>query len=35
METMESISEYGIFPLGDYDFEETTVTKTNYPNVVD
>lgn len=35
MKTMESISEYGIFPLGDYDFEETTVTKSEYPNVVD
>ena len=32
---MESISEYGIFPLGDYDFEETTVSKEKYPNVVD
>jgi len=30
-----SISEYGIFPLGDYDFEETTVTQDTYPNVVD
>lgn len=35
MKTMESISEYGIFPLGDYDFEETTVSKEEYPNVVD
>lgn len=32
---MESISKYGIFPLGDYDFEETTVTKSEYPDVVD
>ena len=32
---MESISEYGIFPLGDYDFEKTTVSKEEYPNVVD
>ena len=35
MENMESISKYGIFPLGDYDFEETTVTKSEYPDVVD
>lgn len=35
MENMESISKYGIFPLGDYDFEETTVTKSQYPDVVD
>jgi hypothetical protein len=28
-------AEYGIFPLGDYDFEETTVTKSQYPDVVD
>lgn len=30
-----SIEEHGVFPLGDYDFEETTVTKEEYPDVVD
>jgi hypothetical protein len=30
-----SIEEHGVFPLGDYDFEETTVTKEEYPYVVD
>lgn len=35
MENTESISKYGIFPLGDYDFENTFVSKKIYPNVVD
>ena len=35
MATTQSTSDYGIFPLGDYDFEETTVTLSAYPNVVD
>ena len=29
-----NIEDYGVFPLGTYDFEETTVTKEEYPNVV-
>lgn len=32
---MNDYSEEGIFPLGDYDFKETTVTKQEYPDVVD
>jgi hypothetical protein len=35
MANMQSTSDYGIFPLGDYDFEETTVTLSEYPDVVD
>ena len=35
MANTQSTSDYGIFPLGDYDFEETTVTLSTYPNVVD
>ena len=34
MENTESISKYGVFPLGDYDFKETIVSKKEYPNVV-
>lgn len=26
--------KHGVFPLGDYDFEKTTVTKEDYPDVV-
>ena len=29
MENTESISKYGVFPLGDYDFKETIVSKKN------
>lgn len=35
MDNTESISKYGIFPLGEYDFEPTTVTLDKYPHVVD
>ena len=35
MDNTESISKYGIFPLGDYDFEPTTVSLNKYPHVVD
>ena len=35
METMESISRHGIFPIGDYDWMDTVVTQKEYPNVVD
>ena len=35
MENTQSISEHGIFPLGDHDWMETTVTQKKYPNVVD
>lgn len=35
MVTMEYFSKDGIFPLGEYDFIETTQSKTEYPEVVD